>query len=444
MKERIIAVFPASIDPLMLRRRPRGIRFVYLAAQDSAEEEWADRFLPKREIIRYRLDRRYGILASQATESILIHSDLRDLLVRARVSHLLITHRSSPKIELILRRCRIKAVSTPWTQQRLLENKLYFHDFLKKHGIEAPQGGALVYRGPQTLTWPGRYVIQEPWSYGSAGTFMADSPARLRSLERGGALCVGRRYLVRRFVPGPAYGITVFLAQGIIALSALRMQCFASASSSICPAFLGIQWVAGSALSSRAALAIEATFLKMGQLLYSQGVFGFLNFDFILYKNLVPVVLECNPRLSSATPQLIGFPELISGVNVGEHFLRQDGAARFPEAKKVWGLPSSRFRGALIDTTVEETIKGVAPPPLSGYYKIRSGKPVYQGPGLKEFLRSPEAGVIFVSQVGAGELLPAGTLAGSLASNFAMFDGVGRISERGSIIKEYFSLGSHC
>lgn len=440
MKPRTIAVFPTSLDPLMLPRPPAGLSFKYLVARGSAEEDWVKGFLPGQAIVKYKLDPSFGPLAAQNTESVLLHSDLGRILPGSGASHLLITHRSSIAIQRFCKETGLGLISTPLRQQRLFEDKLWFDHYLKSHALPVPEGRKVLYRGPQSLGVSGKLVIQEPGSFGSSGTYIISKPSQLGPLEQGGCLKRGRYYLVRRFVPGPAYGITVFVSPGVVALSALRRQCFAPKNDSASPSFIGVQWVPSSAIPPRAAAKMESLFIRLGKLLYHSRFFGFANIDFILHNEIEVLVLECNPRLSSATPQLIGFPELISGLPVGRFFLEGGARADFSRKARVFGLPNSSFSGSLLDINVEGQSLCASRVRPSGFYRAGRAGFEFAGPDVRRLLHSPTPGLIFATQAAAGEVLPPGTLAGSVVTNFALFNAAGNLNVRGLKVKSWFAL----
>jgi hypothetical protein len=113
-----------------------------------------------------------------------------------------------------------------------------------------------------------------------------------------------------------------------------------------------VQWLPANELSVALRRWINRVFRELGGLLYRRRYFGFANFDFLADDDDRVWVIECNPRMSAATPQLLAHPELSGGVPLGELFLRGfQGGRRWARGPAFSPLPSTKFSGATLDIT---------------------------------------------------------------------------------------------
>jgi glutathione synthase/RimK-type ligase-like ATP-grasp enzyme len=420
-------MFLRGIDGLVMRRATDA-RLLALVAKGSPEEAWARRFiLPDEDILPYTLDRAdAGVYPS--TETLLLHSDIHALLKRSGATALLMSASCSPRVHAWARRHRITLLMSDYAQQRRLEDKIQFDAFLRRHGIPRPSGGVVTLGARRRLPVAGRAVVQAPDSMGGEGTYFVDGPADVDALLQAGVLARGNRYLVREYIEGRPYGITIFVAPGTVALSPVRLQCYhPSAAEQASRAFAGIQWVPTADLSPTLRRRIDATFLKLGALLYQRRFFGFANVDFMVDARDRVRVIECNPRMSAATPQLLGKPKLLSGIRAAEVFLDGfPGPRAYPRRFARLPMPESAYRGATLDVVPPHGGAVIRREHFSGAYILRPRSVRYLGPNCSVQDFDPEIGVFSFARIGQA-CDPDDTLA-TILSNAPLYD------ERGEML----------
>lgn len=432
-----VAVFPSSLDPLFISGLPDNLEFLYLVAGESAEEEWAGEFLLEEKIVSYALDRKHGKPADFSTGNILEYSNIDKLVETCNIDALLITHRGSDQIESWATRTGVKIISTPYSVQLQFENKIWFNDFLLLNNIPCPEG-AVLHTDRKANFYRDRMVLQEPLSFGSMGTHFV-SAGQLDDFLVAHNTGSGREFLAREFIDGEVYGISVFIDDSVIALSALRQQCFwpGTAPEARQKLFAGIAWIAAADISENLRKSIDSVFGRLGELLYRQGFRGFANFDFIAAQSESVQVIECNPRLSSATPQLFHFHELLSGVNPGPGFLLSLlNTERSEIEPEVFLFPDSKFKGGLIDIPAQGTgdVSTVFKP---GLYNIKDGSIEFITPDIRRLSNANQQFVLYSDAVKGDKYQRDETIAAVL-SNFPLFNADGSPGETAFRIVEHF------
>jgi GNAT superfamily N-acetyltransferase len=346
------AYFARGLDGLFLPP-VAGCEAFALVRGDSPEESWIGSFVPPRAALVYQL-RGHKDDPYPATGDVLPGSDIARLLQRRGIGALLLSSSFTPQVRDWAAKHGIRILAADYEQQRRLENKLWFDRFLARHGIPRPKaavavvGNSLARRASEGME---RVVVQRADSQGGEGTFYLDSVADWPQLCEEMQLPRGERCLVRAFIDGRPLGITVFVAPGVIALSAVRLQCYhglqAGQSRRL---FAGVQWLPSDELSLRLRARMDAVFRRLGKLLYRRRYFGFANFDFVADDNDRVWLIECNPRMSAATPQLLADAALSGGVPTGRLLLGGFLAMRkWPRRPAFSGLPASTFAGATLD-----------------------------------------------------------------------------------------------
>jgi hypothetical protein len=352
-----LAYFARGLDGLFLPEVPGCEAFALLRA-DSPEESWSGRFVPPDRSILYRL-RGHADDPYPATGDVLHDSDVARVLAKRRIGALLLSSSFNPQIRAWSERHGVRVLAADYALRRRLEDKLWFDRFLARHEIPRPASGVVVVgRSPANRSGlsAGPVVVQAADSQGGEGTYFLESQYEWLALAQRLHLPHGQRLLVRRFVAGQPLGITVFVAPGQVALSAVRLQCYyPSASGEARRLFAGIQWSPSSDLSSQLRSRIGDVFQRLGGLLYRRRFFGVANFDFLADEQDRVWVIECNPRMSAATPQLLANLELSGGFPLGRQLLegyRQP--RRWPTRYDVSPLPRSKFAGATLDITSQD------------------------------------------------------------------------------------------
>ena len=277
--------------------------------------------------------------------------------------------------------------------------------------------------------------MQEPNSRGGEGTYFISQPAKLKKLFKAKKIKKGRRYLLRQFIRGTAYGITIFIGRDSIALSSLRVQCYGRQNKNNQKEFLGVQWVASQNLANKLKKTANQVFYVLAEKLRQNGYFGYANIDFIV-KDFKVYILECNPRFSSASVQLLLFPENIGRLNSAQLFLEDLLINKTSSSFQFFGLPQSNFKGAnlYIATKDKQRIQNYY---QGGVYTLVNNKIKFIDPDITQLSRRGRS-FIFYSDTQPGEILPKGVIIGWIISNFPLYNHSGEINSYGKIIVKHF------
>jgi ATP-grasp domain len=381
-----VAMLPRGLDGIFLPPVP-GVEILALVQRDTPEEAWARRVYPPERVLPYALRGR-DLGPYPPTADLLARSSIDAVMRRSGAGALLLSASCAPETLAWAERHGVRLLMSDYRQQRRLEDKIAFDALLRRHGIPRPEGGPVTL-GRGDLPARGAMVIQVPDSMGGEGTFFARGPGDVEALVQRGSLRRGERYLVRERIEGRPYGITIFVAPGLVALSAVRLQCYhPGAGAAGSRAFAGVQWIATQRLAPDLRRRIDATFLALGELLHRRRFFGFANVDFMVDARRRVFVIECNPRMSAATPQLLRDPSLISGVPTGALFLAGfTGPRRYPRSFERRLMPASTYEGATLDLvhTAEEPAAVARDVPI-GRYTLGDRRIALAGPGVRAAL----------------------------------------------------------
>lgn len=427
-----VAMFPRGIDGLFLLPGG-GVELLALVQRGSPEEDWAHRALGPGRLLPYTLHRS-DLGPYPATEELLAHSDIPAVLAEGGAAALFLGASCTPTTFAWGRRHGVRLLMTDFRDQRRFEDKIWFDGFMRCHGIPRPAGGPVVLERASDFPLEGPAVVQAPDSMGGEGTYFVRGRDDVGRLLGTGALASGQRYLVRERIEGRPYGITVFVAPGGVALSAVRLQCYhpTRADGRVVRDFAGVQWVPARELGEALRRRIDETFPRLGELLHGRGFFGFANIDFMVDGEDRIFVLECNPRMSAATPQLLRYPELVSGVPAGAVFLQGTlGRSRraSPRALERAWLPQTSYCGATLDVVhAPEQIDG---PGLvrrefpNGLYRLGVDGLSFLGPDVRR-LSGPDEVALF-SFARAGQRCRRGDTLASIVSNLALYGQSGEL-----------------
>jgi len=435
-------MFPRGIDGLFLPPH-EGVEVLALVQRGTPEEAWAARFLPPSRLIAYELTEELG--PYPATEELLSRSNAGRALEARGVRALLLSAACTPATRAWADRHGVRLLMVDYDEQRRLEDKVWFDGFLRRHRIPVPDGTVMRF-GPNaagaSLAFRGPVVIQARDSMGGEGTYFVNGARDVEPLVASGALRRDQRYLVRRFVEGVAYGITILVAPGRVALSAIRRQCYHearySAADQASRVFAGVQWVPSREVSTRLRRRIDRALLRLGDLLYARRAFGFANVDFMVDRDERVLVLECNPRMSAATPQLLHVPELLSGGQAGAAFLRGFLARRvFTRSPARTPVPDTSYEGATLDvvaasaTQVHRTFD-------SGVYRFaaRGQRLAYVTPDVRE-LRDADH-LSLVSFARTGQTCKPGDALATIVSTDRLYDADGEMTARATEVSSSF------
>lgn len=372
---RRVGMLPRGLDGLFLAAP--GLEVYALVEANTPMEAWSRALYGERTLPYVRTGGDDAVYPS--TAELLGSSTLGAAMVQGGVRELLLPSACSPELRTWAHQTGVTLLATDDGDRHDLENKLTFHRLLERLNLPRPRGG-LWRVGSGRLPVDGPAVVQLPRSLGGEGTFFVGGAADVDALVAAGRLVVGERVLVRERVWGVPYGITVFVSPGRVALSAVRRQCYHPGQADVLSplSFAGVQWVPTAALPFAA--QVEDVCLRLGDALHKRRFSGFANIDFVLGEGGEVWLIECNPRLSAATPQLLRHPETL-GVSAVEGFLGASG--RFSPHPARLGLPPSRFAGASMDLVARAD--GPLPrAPASGRYAQDGEGLVWLGPEVTQ------------------------------------------------------------
>lgn len=351
MKEKEkIAVLPRGLEGLCISAPEKDL--YYFVGAGTKEEAWVRGFLSPERIVAYSLPKG-SVFEDTSTEDIIRRTNFSSLMKKLGIRAFLVTPKQTAFIDAWAKRQGVRVISTAYAQQRYFEDKITFDTFLEEHHLPKPKSVILSAKEmieADELPFSQGVVIQQKDSSGGEGTFFARSVNDLHTIARK-ALRKDEACLVRAYVEGRTYGITVFVSPGSIVLSGLRLQCFYPNVSHGHALFSGIQWIPSKSISHGMRQKIDACFSHLGKLLHGVGFFGFANMDFLISGGNIHII-ECNPRFSSATAQVSLAPETVSNEPVGRRFLSDKGS--YGKTPQVVPFPDSDYVGAVCNVIVSE------------------------------------------------------------------------------------------
>ncbi len=443
MAEKIkIGLMPCGIDGLALISRPlaKKIEPYFLLPQGKSEADWAAKFLPKKNFIFYHLKNNKLSMATLDLNGVAKNSDLASQLKAKNVNQLLVHHSVGKYLEGWARRYHFKLVVPDIRLARRLENKIWFDDFLKKSDLPKPASQIFRPRNNK-VSLRGRLVLQEPVSEGGEGTYFINQPSDFKKLMTAKKIKPAGKYLLRQYVVGQPYGITVFLMPELIALSALRLQCYSAKSNFGQHIFSGIQWLSSKNFSARLKKNLNEVFYRLGRDLIKNNFFGYANIDFIVDRFDQIYILECNPRPAASTIQLIIFRQTISGLDTGkrylDHFLFNQKQNK--KAIKFLPFPASNFVGSVLYLQTPNQAKKflIAKDYPGGIYHFKKNKIVFERSNIINIDQQPKK-FIFTADAQAGDVLDANVVIASAISNWPLYDNRGKLNKYGRMITDYF------
>ncbi|MFA6304213.1 MAG: ATP-grasp domain-containing protein [Patescibacteria group bacterium] len=361
-------------------------------------------------------------------------TDLTVKLLKYQIKNFLIPYRSSKKIELWAKKYNFCLLVTPLATQDKLEDKKYFDNFLKKNQITSPCTLSLKdFKKLAANNLP--YVVQE---------------AKLSDYFRTKFYLTGRQLFVdwqknklkldkvvaREYLEGLPVGVSIFLDQtGNYFFSALRTQCFYYGRNGFPKSFMGLQWLPRKFFNPKTLLNINFQLKKLTQALIKEKFFGVANVDFII-KNNRAFILECNPRLSVATPQVFSSFKLASYSKSWLFFLNTFTYKLNANICRPC-LPQSSFSGAVLALEAEKPLRLVKIPPV-GTYQIKENKVKFISHKIVDLRQS---GAFFLyHELFLGQSLKKGYDLCKVFSNLPLFDfKTGMLNKNGRTIFDYFN-----
>lgn len=429
--------------------KDKKAKLLLLGAENTAEEKWLKKNYRKRDYVLYKLNPgKEREFISLNNVDLLKFSDLKEVLKNRGVNFLFgWLHTRDPKELMWLKRYFLKSGITPLATdfdiQKNFENKIWFDGFLTKHSLPKPESRIISGKG-EIPSLTGRIVVQEPYTAGGEETYIFNKSSDITKKKNKNIFKPGKKYLVRKFIKGGSYGITIFINAERIVLSAIRRQCLDSKKMGRHIVFNGVQWLPTRFFKPKLIAEMNKIFLSLGQKLYESGFKGFAGIDFIIDEGTEKIkIIECNPRLSSSTLHTFIFNELISGFRLNRLLTRA-----FTEKKNSLGkikfckIPMVNFNGSTLDIngfheTKEKTliIKKEYEP---GIYRIKKGKIFFYSSDFRKIDRQMKS-FILASFTQPGDVAAWNSVLSSVISNFPLYDKkTGKINSWGRKILGHF------
>lgn len=432
------AFFARGIDGFYF---PHDAGSYALVRAGTPEVDWARSFLPRQCVLPFATPRSAAHDPYPSTESLLLGGNIHNLLRSCGIKRLLLSSACQPSMQAWADEHGIRLLAARLEHQRRLENKIWFDRFLRRIGLPRPPGGAFTVGHKLPVGLGGRLVLQFPDSLGGEGTYFLNRPDDLPAIIARAKLTAGTRCLVRQFQPGVPLGITIFIAPGLIAVSAMRRQCYyPAAANAERKRFAGVQWLARDEISAKARRTIDRTMLRLGSELYRMRYFGVANVDLLLDSRDRVWLIECNPRMSAATPQLFAHPELCGMLPLGELFLQGfAGRRRYVPEPKRHGLPKSEFRGATLDVLPPEPVAvEIKMSRASGRYRTLGRQIKYVGPDIRGTDASSSGDMCLFSFAMRGHRAESDTMLATILGDQPLYDDGGNFNELATRLLAHF------
>ena len=178
--------------------------------------------------------------------------------------------------------------------------------------------------------------------------------------------------------------------------------------------------------------------MKIGDSFLSEGLHGLINVDFILDEIGNIYCIECNPRLTCATNQILAQKELCNEIDFIGLYLK-DSKAQKNSANL---LSKSSFSGCQMliffppEVRFPHTVKSFAP---SGFF-------IYENNSLKkiklknrmDFIKLKN-GLFYYNEINMGEVYQSNLQIGTLIANFSFYySKTGKLNNAGKMVYNYF------
>jgi hypothetical protein len=271
-------------------------------------------------------------------DELLLINSTKNVIISHKVTHFLISHRSLKEVFYNCKLLCIKPIGNHYHLASKLENKRFFDNLLKNLKINKPQ--KISIKNIKNIFTP--FVLQEVSSFGSFGTKIykqkSDLPIKLNSKYLDNS-----KYLARKFIKSNVFGVTLISHKNGNIFSGIRQQCYYNTEKAN-PVFAGIQWIPTKFFDQAVIKQIELSLKKISKYLKKISFTGIVHFDFLIDENSNVYFLECNPRPSSATPQLLKNKALIHGIDISSAILGD-----FKNLPNKDFIPNHNYTGSLLD-----------------------------------------------------------------------------------------------
>ncbi|MFH1423711.1 MAG: ATP-grasp domain-containing protein [Candidatus Nealsonbacteria bacterium] len=423
-----VAYFLRSLDLVFSQEKTYEIYAICL--EGSEEMRIAQTELRLTNIIPIKLKKKGINFSELKGEDVFKNSNLSPQLKKYQINCLFLRN-STKFLKEWSKESGIAILSPSYQLAEKFEDKLFFDSFLKK--IKIPSVKSAILRSKKALLPFLQTVVQIPKSTGGEGTFFADSEKSFQKILK----TLNLPLLAREYQKGMACGASLFVDQENVCLSALNRQCFLkNPNGGPLGLFIGIQWLPSQFFTKELYEKITRDLIRIAEKIKQEGLTGMFNLDFILSENDQIFFLECNPRITAATPQIIATEELHGRTDFMRLLLNHFCQKNYPAAKPD-SLPENSFQGAQMCIELpEHTITKLIP---GGFFELKKGK--IKRIGLEnrlDFLKLKN-GLFFHNEINEGENYKKTITAGTVFTNFPMYDmKAGFLNKNGKIVYDFF------
>jgi predicted ATP-grasp superfamily ATP-dependent carboligase len=430
MNQPRIAVIINSLDPVFLNQQNKQGLYIIVIKNTPLETFVHNNFNKDKIIaVTYKTKKFNDILSY---EEILEKTDLTARLKENKIDFYIVPHQNSKTVDRWSKRNKIKLIGSKLYFQERLENKIFFDRLLKKNRISSPP--TITSSNLREIKKDSAYVVQKNMSFGMFGTSFCPSGEVLYNNIKSHKVKPNNS-LIREYLDGESYGVTILIdSEGNCALSELRRQCF-EYSNGFPKNFIGVQWTPTAFFGERIAERINSELIKLSKVLAKTGFYGIANVDLLIHQQK-PYVIECNPRLSSATQHVFSVNKITSLNNPWKFFINTFIGSEKNEAKKAL-LPLSKFKGCLLDIDVvgRPKIKKLLP---IGVYSLNNKRISYLGDDLKALNQKPNNFFLF-HEIPNKNIIGKNYTLATLICNFPLFEiKSGEINAKGKFLAKYF------
>ncbi|MBU1862078.1 MAG: ATP-grasp domain-containing protein [Candidatus Omnitrophica bacterium] len=365
------------------------------------------------------------------SEEIARFSDLGEKLNASEVRFLLVK-KSNAFLEKWSQKYKITLISPDYNIGGKIENKIYFDTFLSANRLPKPVS-KVISSNDDRMPFP-MTILQIPVSSGGEGTFLIKTQKIFSELSRK----FEKPLLARKYQKGMPLGVSLFIDKEKIYFTALERQCFHAGKNNSVGDFIGIQWLPYTFFDYKVYKKIEKFLLQIGRKLSLEGLQGLINIDFILDKTGSIYCLECNPRLTFATNQILSQKELRNGVDYIDLYVKnlktREGISSL--------LPKSTFLGCQMLISFPPQTK--FPHAIKTF--IQSGFFIFENNLLKEvelenrmdFLKLKN-GIFYYNEIDKGEVYQSSIQIGTVIANFPLYSlKTGKLNKAGKEVYNYF------
>lgn len=408
-------------------------QFICMVEKGSATDVWVSTFLPDDAFVRYSFPAGHNVDAE--LREILVESNIMQTLHDRAIHYIITTEIITEELEIIAKQHGLTWITTSAKTHERFENKIVFDRLLSAHKL--PKPSSELYKRGDKLPFI-ETVLQKAESWGSEGTFFVNSETELNQLTISDMLKNETVLLARQRIRGTSYGVSLFISSGVIAISALRIQCFQKTPEGL-DMFLGIQWVPFKKFSKKLQTDINTMLKALGDVLYKERYLGFANIDFIVDHSDNLFIIECNARYSAANFHIAWQPQLLHSLKTYELFIDSVIETKdYPDSYRVYEVPDMDFSGSMIDLDLfPEIYKGEYilhdMKPL-GLYEYQ-GVPLFRSPNLKVPIKDA---IIYFSEYSEQHTVKEYKTIGFLYSSITLFNQDGMLNNTGSTVKSFF------